>query len=81
MLVDTDVRDTVRPGGIREWLQAHRGESTGLRHPVSRLADRYGRVLVVTDRDGFEQLERLDCMLADTDADEELDVWVVIVER
>lgn len=80
-LVDTDVRDTVRTAGIAEWLRKNRGGYTALWSPVSRLADRYGRVLVVTDDDGIEQLERLEPVLANTDADENLDVQVAVVER
>ena len=81
VLVDADVRDTVGTGGIAEWLRNNRGGYTALWNPVSRLVDRYGRVLVVTDGDGIGQLAGLDPALADTDADEGLDVRVAVVER
>ena len=48
---------------------------------MSRLGEGYGRVLVVTDGDGIGQLAGLDPALADTEADEGLDVRVAVVER
>ena len=81
VLVDTDVRDTIGTAGITEWLQNNRGGSTALWSPVSRLADRCGRVLVVTDGEGMVQLERLEPVLADTDADGSVDVQVVVLGR
>ena len=79
VFMDTDVRDTVKTAGILAWLQESRGGYTALRSPASQLTARYGRVLVVTDSEGIQQLDTLEYVLADTDADEDLDVQIAVV--
>ena len=79
VLVDSEVRDIVPTARIADWLRNNRGGWTALAGAVLRLAGRNGRVLVVTDAEGIPTLSGLKATLAETEADEDLDVRVAVV--
>ena len=81
-LVDSQIRLTIDPGELADWLSKHRlGRSTELGRPISGLVTRYGTVAVVTDQEGVQSLRQLSARMRIYDVEDDLGTRVVIVDR
>ena len=81
-LIDSEVRDIVTASTLEEWLDSNKlGISTDLAGPLSKLLDRNGRILVVTDSDGFSGLHAVSGTITELEIGSEAGVRVLELSR